>query len=410
MKSEFQAKFMESVRVRLQSAVIEPDEAQKKIAIETLKKHYGHMFPELFLEYGIVVEKKGEPPPPKKNILPRTGIEKYDAVLTQCESNLAHVNPNLKNVFLRAFKTAVEMSIAPLSDREKAILPPEKLPALVADPVQARQVIYQIEKAQEAVSSPLGGMRRSGFASIPIEKPRWVIECLLPEGLTVLGARAFCGKSILLVQMVEHIIRGKAFLGQFPTPGADALYFDFEKAQYEIVSRTAGISEKTKGQIKHDAIYYAIDTPGLPRTLEELSETCERHLETTPNLKVVIVDTWARIKPQKKGFYSDYDWETDLTGKMQNWAKRSRLALILIVHTTKQPPKGENPFDAFLGGSGLQGVTDCCWLLNRAFESEEGEFLVQSKIGGVTRHLKMGYKEGAGWWDCLGDFSPKEKN
>lgn len=409
MKDQERERFRVRVQARIDQALSEKDEVTRKNLLEHLKKHYETHLPDLFAFLKPKTEYKSAPK--QEAILPRTENPEHNRILEQCEANLKNVNPELRGVFFRVAQQQIARSVAPLSIYEKKQLPPEKLSELEKDPVQARQFIFKKEN-QEEKPKLSKGMRRTNLHTIEKEPPRWIVEGILPEGLTLLGSRPYGGKSLMMALLVEKLIRGEKFLGRFQAEIGDALYFDFEKVEQEILSRVEKIAPLKDDSIKGEATYFAIDTEGQPQTQEELVSLCDAHLEQYPKTKIVIIDTLARIKPEKTGGDTDYDWETKVLGKLQNWAKKRRISLIALLHTTKHfSEKASNPFDALMGSVGLQGVSDCCWLLLRpkGFLEPYGELLIQNKIGGQNHSFEL-FLDGAEWkmvGDLKRDQAPK---
>lgn len=394
--TEVQEKLRVSAQARLDQILEETDKKRQTRQLEYFKIKYA--------PFAYLVDEVEKP-----KLLPRTQNADQNKILENCEKALEGVDSATKNIFLKVAQQAIAKSIAPLTESEKRKLPPEKRDL---DPVEARQILFKKEtqEAQEEPKETLPkGLKRSDFHTRPKEPARWIIEGVLPEGLTFLGAKAFGGKSLLSALLVENLIRGEKFLGKFDSKVSDVLYFDWEKVESEILNRTESIAPIMDDSIKGEATYFAIDTPGQPRNQEEFIKFCDAYLDQNPNIKVIVIDTLPRITSEKTGGDSEYNWETKNLGALQNWAKVRRVALIALLHTTKYfNEKASNPFDAFLGGAGLQGVADCCWLLLRTKGHNDpfGALLTQCKIGGANYSLELTLNGAK--WELLGDLNREQ--
>lgn len=409
MKDQERERFRVRIQARVDQARSEKDEATRKNLLEHLKKTYEPHLPDLFAFMKPKTEEAKQ-----ETLLPRTGNPEHDRILAMCDENLKNVKPELRGMFFRVAQQQIARSVAPLSQHEKKLLPAEKLPELEKDPVQARQILFQKESQPEKKTLPRG-LRSSELHLRPKEPPRWILEDILPEGLTFLGSPAFGGKSLLSALMVEQFIRGKKFLDRFePFTGekCDVLYFDWEKVEADVLRRIEKVTPFDLSLRKGEAIYFAVDTEGQPKIQNKLMDLCNDYLEENPNIKIIVIDTLPRILAEKTGADSEYHWETRTLGALQNWAKVKRIAVLALLHTTKYfNDKAPNPFDSFLGGMGLQGVADCCWLLlrPRGNESSYGELRSQCKVGemkGFNFELKIENSI----WSIMGDLkreSPK---
>lgn len=75
-----------------------------------------------------------------------------------------------------------------------------------------------------------------------LEKRRYIVKGLLPEGLTVLSGDPKVGKSFFALSLSVSVAKGIPFLC-FPTVKSDVLYFSFEDDEKRLQQRLFEMSE-----------------------------------------------------------------------------------------------------------------------------------------------------------------------
>jgi len=109
-----------------------------------------------------------------------------------------------------------------------------------------------------------------------LEKRRYIVEGLLPEGLTVLSGDPKVGKSFFALSLSVSVAKGEPFLC-FPTKKSDVLYFSFEDDEKRLQQRLFEMSDDTFSGLtfSNDVLHLG---DGFIETLENY---LQQHPDTT---------------------------------------------------------------------------------------------------------------------------------
>ena len=79
----------------------------------------------------------------------------------------------------------------------------------------------------------------------------------------------------------------------------------------------------------------------LPTTLHAAGIALLDEAITEKGIQVIIIDTWQRVKPHESGRENGtiYEEDYELLGKLQGWAIKKRLSVIIVHHTAKPPTR-----------------------------------------------------------------------
>lgn len=225
-----------------------------------------------------------------------------------------------------------------------------------------------------------GRRHTSSFGEIMSEKYkqiRWIVNGIIPEGLTILAGRPKFGKSWLMLGLAFAVSKGELAWNYGKTQKADVLYLALEDSERRIQDRGAIMyPELAKEEFPRNLF---IET-NIPATLNNgFIEWLQNELDYNPNIGLVIVDTLQKIRPAGNGKQNLYQVEYEDFGKLQKLAITRGVGIIGVHHTRKRSTKGEiiNPMDEISGSSGIQGVADTIVVCMR--NDEHGEMFVTGR-------------------------------
>lgn len=226
-----------------------------------------------------------------------------------------------------------------------------------------------------------------------IEPVRFVINNLIPEGLTLLAGKPKLGKSWLALLMSLCVSAGDNALGHHTKP-AEVLYIALEDGKRRMQERVRILDGH---HLKPDALarfHYRTEWPVLN---EGGIEALEEWMETHPDTGLVVIDTYGKIQGQLAG-KNRYTEEYQLLGKLQSFASHHRIAIMLIHHLRKQ---GADDWLEQLSGS--QAVTGAADTLLGLFR-ERGQMDATLRL--VSREVDekdLALKFDSGRWKSMGD-------
>ena len=189
--------------------------------------------------------------------------------------------------------------------------------------------------------------------------PKYLVENMLPAGVGILSGPPKSGKSWMCLELGLCIASGKPFLGK-KTERAGVLYLALEDSLYRALER----SEKIWGNSDlPDNFRLAIQSNRLDGGL---LDQIRQERETRPDLGLVIIDTFQKVRPTKSGGgKSDYEFDYHVLGETVEFVRQyDDIALLLVHHNRKAGMEDMDPFDAINGSVALQGVVDTIWVLH----------------------------------------------
>lgn len=191
----------------------------------------------------------------------------------------------------------------------------------------------------------------------------FVVDNFLPLGLAVLGAPPKSFKSYMCLDMCLCICEGFDFMG-FKTKKAGCLYLDLESTRRRPKNR---IEQILKGGIAPENLHIVTKAPPMNNGFaERIREEIEKH----PDIKVVVIDVFKKIRPPKKANVDPYERDYEDYGAVKAIADELGLAILLVTHTTKMKHP-DDPFNELTGSSGTMGSIDVAMVIKK--ESREDE-------------------------------------
>ena len=186
------------------------------------------------------------------------------------------------------------------------------------------------------------------------EKPPALIEGFLFNGIYILAGAPKTGKSFLMEQIAYHVSTGKPLWGLKVRQGT-ALYLALEESLEDIQERMY----RMFGPEGSDNLRFASWTSTIN---QGLTDRLASFLKKFENTRLIIIDTFQRIRDVDNGSYSyAADYQTIQT--LKTFISPYRLCLILVHHTRKQP--SSQCFELISGTNGLMGACDGAYLLQK---------------------------------------------
>ncbi|MFQ7800696.1 MAG: bifunctional DNA primase/polymerase [Coprobacillus cateniformis] len=194
-----------------------------------------------------------------------------------------------------------------------------------------------------------------------------IVEDMISVGLTLLGAPQKAGKTFFGLQLAEAISTGKDFIGKKVVKGS-SLYLAFEDHKHKVQRRLKRMNIKENDHFVID-ILKSDHNYNLERRIQE-------ELLVNPDLKLVVIDTFAKMRKSKE---RDYDNEYAEATIYHELAFQYNLSIIMITHVKKEIDPN-NPFDAIYGSRGLPAGSDSILVMfKRNFLSKNRQLAIQGK-------------------------------
>jgi hypothetical protein len=226
-----------------------------------------------------------------------------------------------------------------------------------SDAISAQMMILrsQIEEIWRPRSQFEGLYYASDLEGIDFPKSQFLMPDLIPEGVTLLAAEPKSGKSFFCLNLCLASAMGGKLLG-LDIQKCDSLYISFEDTARDIQER---LTPMLQGASFPKAIAIQHNWPPLGAGCETM---IERHLDSHPDCRLVIIDTLAYVRTPSKG--NLYLEETHLLKPIMALARhRPGLFIIIVHHVNKMP--SNNVWERISGSYGLLGMVDAGLVLTR---------------------------------------------
>lgn len=190
---------------------------------------------------------------------------------------------------------------------------------------------------------------------------KWAVQPILPEGLVILAGRPKAMKSWTVLYLSYCVANGLNFMGHRVEQG-DSLYLALEDSKRRLKNR-----EKKLGLDKmHNVPTVDTEAPYLGMGLEE---SLHDWIDEVKNPRLIVIDTLARVKQiSKKKSATAFDLDNEMLRDIQKLAISNNICIMFVTHLNKA--QQDYSWDKIQGSVGMQGITDCMWMLDRGDNSD----------------------------------------
>lgn len=220
---------------------------------------------------------------------------------------------------------------------------------------------------KEIVPAELDVFSASQLVDMNLPELKTIVEDIIKPGVINLASKSKMYKSWMCLQMAIAVSTGKNFLGK-STNQCDVLYIDLENDKR--ISRER-LLKLLNGQEPPKNLFIVNDVPTMKNGF---TITMENFLNKNPNVHLIIIDVFAKIKYQKKSNQSDYDCDYQSIGELKTLAEKYDCAIILVMHNRKMVDDTD-PFSNILGSSALMGASDESIVIYKQKRSDEESFI-----------------------------------
>lgn len=249
-------------------------------------------------------------------------------------------------------KEEVAIELAKLEQQEK------QQTVVVCDNGKARPVKREFQPIQAVTAAELDKMELP-----PVE---WLVDNILTVGLSAIGAPPKSYKSFMALDLCAAVCTGTTFLG-FKTHQHACLYLDLESTKVRPRDRLKAIFGKDTPKPDNLYIITGDDEPG--RIGDGFEAQVEYQLQQHPDIKLIVVDVFQKIRIPKKGQNGGYDNDYEELGALKSIIDKHGVGLLLIHHSKKMKDLSD-PFNNFSGSTAIMGSLDCAWIIEKDKRSD----------------------------------------
>ena len=202
------------------------------------------------------------------------------------------------------------------------------------------------------------------------EEVKFCVDKILPEGLNILAGKPKSMKSWTALDLCCAIENGVPFMGHSTSPG-NCLYLGYEDNWRRVQNRLEKLDYKNK---KLPKIFTMQEK--LPNIKNGLIDSMQMWIEGSNIPKLIVIDTLGRAKQMDNSNKNIYDKDTEMLEPLQELAINNGITIQVVHHLKKE--KTSYAFDAISGSTGIQGMSDSMWLLDR-INNHEGKLTIRGR-------------------------------
>lgn len=218
---------------------------------------------------------------------------------------------------------------------------------------------------------------------------KYPIDGFIPEGSTVFAGAFKSGKSWLVLEACLAIAEGSEFLGMKTMQGK-AVYLDLEDSD-KFAQERLNIATSYKPAPK-DFYFIYEDVPTLD---EGLIDYLDQLYEELGDIRIVVIDTLAKVEYQAKRGESAYHRDYRTGSALKKWADDKGTSVVLVTHTTKM--KHEDIFQDTTGTNGTTGACDAIVTLCKKKRSDKNAVLAIIGRRVREKYIKMRFDDSCTW-------------
>lgn len=255
---------------------------------------------------------------------------------------------------LRRLGTSEEEALAVLQTAADRATPPYRERSMT-------DLVRRVWKRWPAGNNPAHerkGWRLSDLVATKLEQPKWYINKMLPEGLTLFFSDPKLGKSMLISNLMISVARGEFALDRYKAHQAGVLVLDLEQGETFAQERWLRIlGNRPAPDNLHVFFEWAkMDQGGL--------DEIKKFLDIHTDIGVVAIDVLSKFWPVAEppgltAYHKDYH----VMSKLARLAHDYKIALIAVHHRSKA--EGRDFLSDASGSMGMTAAADVVWALSR---------------------------------------------
>jgi len=249
---------------------------------------------------------------------------------------------------------------------------------------------HEEEKKEEY--PPLVGFTLKELMEEEFPPLKFLVQDILPEGLTILAGKPKIGKSILALNLSMSIAKGCLTLGKLSTEKTEVAYFALEDNKRRLKKRALPI---LKENFPENFTFFNSLLPLTKGGYEQLNS----YLDSHPEVKFIVIDTIGRIKPPSYSGNS-YEVDTQLYSKLHDIYLKRNVSVLVITHTKKQ--EALDFIDNVTGSAGSTGVADTVLVLSKNRTEKEAVLKVTGRDIEEEQELALRLNSDLFSWEILG--------
>lgn len=184
------------------------------------------------------------------------------------------------------------------------------------------------------------------------QPPEFIIENMIPVGMTFLSGAPKLKKSFLALQMAIAVANGVPFFGNV-SHQCDVAYFDLEGSRNRSFARTRNSTSKIPSNL-------LVTNDNKKKLSGDLIYSIRKMHQQRPSFRFFIIDTYSRARGEvKSGSANAYDADVAFLEPIQRMALEEGIAILFVHHDKKGAGMMADSFERLSGTMAISGSSDC---------------------------------------------------
>lgn len=222
---------------------------------------------------------------------------------------------------------------------------------------------------------------------------KWIIQGLIPNGLTILAGPPKIGKSWLILEFILAITTGRRALDHYETTISKCLYLALEDDPSRLKKRLLVLM--SAGHKVNELSSFANE---WARAEDNGLQILEQRLDNDPEIKVVFIDTLAKMRHAPRGRENLYHQDYEAIGLLKKIADKRGIGIVVVHHTKKGV--SDDYLESVSGSMGITGAADTIIVIQRTRADDEA---VMNITGRDVGDQSIAFSFGKGVWKYKGD-------
>lgn len=225
--------------------------------------------------------------------------------------------------------------------------------------VEPEAVVTHLRAVAHKPTAP-AGITAAALKAKSFKPVAWVIDELIPDGLTMLAGKPKLGKSWLMLDACIAVAKGGFVLDRKCAQG-DVLYAALEDNERRLKGRMAKVCPL--GDWPERLTFWTEMLTVEQGGLDQLRQW----IAARQNPRLIVIDVFTKIRRSKTATEGLYDSDYLAAVPLKKLADETGVAIVIVHHLRKMAADGD-PLDMVSGSTGLTGAMDTILVLNRGSE------------------------------------------
>ncbi|MHB8648474.1 MAG: AAA family ATPase, partial [Thermomicrobiales bacterium] len=220
---------------------------------------------------------------------------------------------------------------------------------------------------------------------------------IIVQGVSLLASKAKIGKTWFVLGTALALASGGVALGVFPVEKTGVLLLSLEDGPQRLQDRFSLLLDDKPAP---DGLTIFTEWPRLDAGG---GADLDAYLTNHPDVKVVFIDTLAKIRPMRRKGGDLYQEDYHVGEVLKEICEKHCVAIVLVYHTRKA--RADDPLDEIRDTMGLTGGVDNCLILRRERGSADAVLYVTGRDIAEEKGFALKWDTPTAQWIVAGDAS-----